>query len=115
MYRQALPKGSRAAVCRLLKEANRKGAGAGNARYRLGDERSGVLNIYKNLPGGNHVQKHKTKDIEVVGEVYLNQLNKLKREAKLHRLKSQPIFSEASQTEWGEPCDFPTEISVFPM
>jgi len=70
------------------------------------------------LPGGNHEQKHKTKDIDVAGEVYANQLNKLnkiKREAKLHRLKTQPIFSEASQTEWREPCDFPTAISVFPM
>ena len=67
------------------------------------------------LPGGNHVQKHKTKDIDVVGEVYLNQLNELKREAKLHRLKSQPMFSEASQTEWHEPFDFPTGISGFPM
>ena len=80
-----------------------------------GDGRSGVLNIYKNLPGGNHVQKHKTKDIEVVGEVYANQLNKLKREEKLLRLKSQPIFSEASQTEWHEPFDFPTGICGFTM
>ena len=45
-----------------------------------GDGRSGVLNIYKTLPGGNHVQKHKAKDIDVVGEVYPNQLKKLKRE-----------------------------------
>ena len=33
---------------------------------------------------------------------------------KLHRLKSQPICSEASQTEWREPFDFPTRISGFP-
>ena len=33
---------------------------------------------------------------------------------KLHRLKSQPIFSEASQTEWREPFDFPTRMSGFP-
>ena len=73
-----------------------------------GDGRSGMLNIYTNHPGGIHVQKHKTKDFEVVGEVYPNQLNKLKRGAKLHRLKTQPIFPEASQTEWREPFDFPT-------
>ena len=27
---------------------------------------------------------------------------------KLHHLKPQPIFSEASQTEWPEPVDFPS-------
>ena len=32
----------------------------------------------------------------------------------MHRLKSQPIFSEVSQTEWREPFDFPTRISGFP-
>ena len=32
---------------------------------------------------------------------------------KLHRLKSQPIFSEASQTKCCEPFDFPTGISGF--
>ena len=34
---------------------------------------------------------------------------------KLHDLKSQPIFSEASQLEGLEPFDFPTGISGFPM
>lgn len=35
---------------------------------------------------------------------------------KLHCFKSQPIFSDqVSQTEWGEPFDFPTEISGFSL
>ena len=34
---------------------------------------------------------------------------------KLHHLKPQPIFSEASQTEWPEPVDFPTGFSGFPL
>ena len=34
---------------------------------------------------------------------------------KLHHLKPQPIFSEASQTEWPEPVDFPTGFSGFPV
>ena len=42
-----------------------------------------------------------------------NQLKRLKRVEKLHCLKSQPIFSEASQMEWHEPSDFPTGISRF--
>ena len=70
-----------------------------------------------NKPPGqkSRAETHKTKDINVVGEVHPNQLNKLKREAKLHRLKTQPIFSESSQTEWREACGFLTKISVFPM
>ena len=36
-----------------------------------------------------------------------------KSEKKLHRLKTRPIFTEASQTEWREPFDFPTGISGF--
>ena len=42
-----------------------------------------------------------------------NQLKRLKRAEKLHCLKSQPIFSEASQMEWHEPSAFPTGISRF--
>ena len=34
---------------------------------------------------------------------------------KLHRLKSQPKFSEPSKTERHEPFDFPTRISGFTM
>ena len=48
--------------------------------------------------------------------VYPNKLNRLKKVGKVHRLKSQPMFSvKASQTEWREPFDFPTRISGFPM
>ena len=53
-------------------------------RYRL-------LAIYTNYPlGGNLVHK---------------QINctQIKGVQKLHRLKSQPVFSEASQMEWWEP------------
>ena len=32
---------------------------------------------------------------------------------KLHRLKTRPIFTKASQTEWREPFDFPAGISGF--
>ena len=43
-----------------------------------------------------------------------NQLNRVKRQEKLHRLKSQPMLSdhEAFQTECCEPFDFPTRISA---
>ena len=44
-------------------------------------------------------------------KLYPIQLNRLQ----LHRLKSQPIFPEACLTEWGEPFDFPTGISGFPV
>ena len=46
-------------------------------------------------------------------KVYPNQLNRLKRVGKLHCLKSQIIFSEASPMEWHKPSDFPTRISRF--
>ena len=46
-------------------------------------------------------------------KVYPNQLKRLKRVEKLHSLKSQAIFSEASQMEWCVPSDFPTRISRF--
>ena len=48
-------------------------------------------------------------------KVYSKQLNRLKGVQKLHRLKSQPTFSEAFQTELYEPFDFPIGISGFPM
>ena len=87
--------------------------------YNTEQWRLGLLNIYKktsrveilciniklyNLTSGrtNH---HK---------VYQNQLKRLKRAEKLICLKSEPIFSEASQTEWHEPFDFQTGISGFP-
>ena len=48
-------------------------------------------------------------------KVYQHQLNSwLKRAEKLIRPKSEPIFSEASQTESHEPFDFQTGISGFP-
>ena len=63
-----------------------------------------MLTIYTNHPGGNLKHKLKAVKFDLVGEqpatrYYPNQLNRLKREEKLHRLKSQPIFSKASQTE----------------
>ena len=87
--------------------------------YNTEQWKLGVLNIYKktsrveilciniklyNLTSGrtNH---HK---------VYQNQLKRLKRAEKLIFLKSEPIFSEASQMEWHEPFDFQTGISGFP-
>ena len=72
-----------------------------------------MLTVYSNHPGGNLVHKLKAVKFDLVGEQpatrhYPNQPNRLKRVEKLHRLKSQPIFSKASQTEWREPFDFPT-------
>ena len=78
-----------------------------------------IVQIYTNHPGGILVHKHNTIKFDVVGErpatkYYPNQLKRLKRVEKLHRLKLQSIFSEASQTEWREPFDFPTGNSGFP-
>ena len=81
-----------------------------------------MLTVYSNHPGGNLVHKLKAVKFDLVGEqlatrYFPNQLNRLKRVEKLHRLKTQPIFSEASQTEWRKPSafDFPTRISGFSM
>ena len=41
--------------------------------------------------------------------------NHLKGTEKLHWHKSQPIFSDVSQTEWYKPFDFPTGIYSFAM
>ena len=54
-------------------------------------------------------------NLNVIVLSYPNQLNRLKTVEKLHRPKTQPTFSEASQTEWREPFDFPKGISGFPM
>ena len=68
-----------------------------------------VLTIFTKHPGDYGLL------LDVVGErpaakyIQIYQFNKLKRVEKLHRLKSQPIFSEASQN----PFDFPTGISGF--
>ena len=62
------------------------------------------------------MHKHKTVKFDEVGErTATKQLNKLKRVENFIQLISQPIFSEASQTKWGEPFDFPTEIFGFLM
>ena len=66
------------------------------------------------------VYKHKTVKFDVVGERpatndYSNQLNRLRRVEKLHRLKPQSIFSEAFQTELRELFNFPAVISGFSM
>ena len=64
----------------------------------------------------------KTIKFDVVGErpklwhkLCPNQLNRPKGVQKLHRTKLQPMFSEASQTEWRKPFDFPTRICGFPL
>ena len=46
-------------------------------------------------------------------KIYPNQRNRLKREETWHRLKLQPIFSDASQTEWRVTFDFASGISGF--
>lgn len=79
-----------------------------------------IVQIYTNHPGGILVHKHNTIKFDVVGErpatkYYPNQLKRLKRVEKLHRLKLQSIFSEASQTEWREPFDFSTGNFGFSM
>ena len=57
---------------------------------------SWLLKIYTNSPDCILVHKRG-------GKVRPNQLNRLKGVEKLHHLKSEPIFSEASQTEWCKP------------
>ena len=75
-----------------------------------------VFTIYTNHMGGNLVHKQKTTNFDLVGEQpttkYI-QINRLKSVEIFHRLKSQPIFSEASQMEWHKPFDFPTRIFDF--
>jgi len=61
-----------------------------------------IVDIYTHHPGGILVHKHNTIKFDVVGEqpatkYYPNQLNRLRRVEKLHRLKLRSIFSEASQ------------------
>ena len=60
------------------------------------------------------MHKHKTIKYEVVGEQSASQTKK--RVKKLHHLKTQPIFSEASITEPHESFDnFYPEFSSFPL
>ena len=65
------------------------------------------------------MHKHKNTKFNVVGEQPATNCIQFSRTdlrvTKLHRLKSQLIFSGASQTKWGEPFDFPPGISGFPM
>ena len=82
--------------------------------------KAGVLTIYPNHAGQNLVHKHKTEKLtwwekNPLQSQHPDQLNRLKRVEKLHCLKTQPMFSETSQTEWREPVDFPTGISGFSM
>ena len=74
-----------------------------------------MLTIYTNHPGGNLVIKNKTTNFDEVGELPHISAERLKRVEKLHRLKLQPIFSQASQTDLRVPFDFPWGISGFPM
>ena len=77
---------------------------------------AGVLTIYANHAGKNIKLKNLTCwENNLLQSQYPNQLNRLKRVEKLHCLKTQPMFSETSQTEWREPFDFPTGISGFSM
>ena len=69
---------------------------------------SGVFTINTKHPGGNLAHKHKTTRYKV----YSNELNRQKR-LKIHHLKRQPIFSEAFQTEWREPFDYPNRNFCF--
>ena len=70
-----------------------------------------TIYMYTNHPGGNLVHKHKTTNFDLGGEQpttkYI-QINRFKRAEIFHHLKSQPIFSEASQIEWHKSFDFPT-------
>ena len=50
-----------------------------------------------------------------MGELPHKSAERLKRVEKLQRLKLQPIFSQASQTDLRVPFDFPWGISGFPM
>ena len=72
-------------------------------------------NKYSHMTSGaTQVDKLKTIKFDVVEEgpatkyIRINLPNRLKRLQKLHPLKSQSIFSEASRTEWRKPFDFPT-------
>ena len=83
------------------------------------DCKQGVLTIYTNHPGGNLVHKLKAVKFDVVRDnppqLFKSAQKKLNLVEKLQRLKSQPMLSEASQTEWREPFHFPTKISGFPL
>ena len=57
----------------------------------------------------------KTTKFDEVGERPVTNYVQIKGEKKLHRTKLEPIFSEASQTEFREPFDFLTRTCGFPI
>ena len=78
-------------------------------------QRHRLLTIYTNHLGANLVITNKTTKFDEVGELPHKSAERLKRVEKLHRLKLQPIFSQASQTDLRVPFDFPWGISGFPL
>ena len=70
-------------------------------------------------PGGNPVDKYKTRKFDVVGERPTTKHIQVSRTdltvEKLYHLKSQSKFSEPSRTERREPFDCTTGISGFNM
>ena len=78
-----------------------------------------AYHLPKPVPGGNLLHKHKLENLtwwEIEPyNVNSNQMNRLKRVEKFHPLRSQLMFSEAPQTEWREPFDFPIRIFASPM
>ena len=77
-----------------------------------------VLTIYTKHPGGNPVLKHKSVKFDVVGaqpatKYFPNQLNRLKRVEKLHRLKSQPIFLKLPKRNGANHLIFQPKYPVF--
>ena len=80
-----------------------------------------MLTYYTNHQDTNLVDKHKTIKFDAVGEVkrpcrvYQHQLNRTQvKKTELHRLKSQPMFSDASQTGWCETLDLQLEFPLVP-
>ena len=82
--------------------------------------RLGVLTIYTSHPGKNLLHKHMTIKFDVVGERPATKYIQISRTDEKEwtnyiALKSQPIFSGASQSEWHEPFDFATGTSGSPI
>ena len=80
-----------------------------------------MLTVYTNHPDKNLVDKHRTIKFDAVEEVkrplrvYPHQRNRTQvKKTELHRLKSQPMFSDASQTGRCETFDLQLEFPVFP-
>ena len=62
---------------------------------------SWLRTTYTNSPGGILVHKRGGRTTRY--KVHPNQLNRPKRVEKFDHLRSEPIFPEASQTEWCKP------------